>query len=107
VGLLGWPNLHACRQLIDDPEASYDTVVKHPAVLACLKAGLEAHNASTGGASSLRIARAMLMTEPPSIDGNELTDKGYINQRAGLDRRAALVERLYAAVPDGEVVVLR
>ena len=37
----------------------------------------------------MRIARAMLMTEPASIDGNELTDKGYINQRAGLDRRAA------------------
>jgi len=43
---------------------------------------LQAHNASTEGASSLRIARAMLMTEPASIDGNELTDKGYINQRA-------------------------
>ena len=42
----------------------------------------------------------------PSIDGNELTDKGYINQRAGLDRRAARVDRLYAAVPDGEVIVL-
>jgi len=39
----------------------------------------------------MRIARAMLMTEPASIDGNELTDKGYINQRAGLERRAALV----------------
>ena len=44
----------------------------------------------------MRIARAMLMVEPASIDGNELTDKGYINQRAGLERRAALVERLYA-----------
>ena len=41
----------------------------------------------------MRIARAMLMVEPPSIDGNELTDKGYINQRAGLERRAALVEQ--------------
>ena len=47
----------------------------------------------------MRIARAMLMTEPASIDGNELTDKGYINQRAGLERRAALVERLYAERP--------
>ena len=41
----------------------------------------------------------MLMVEPASIDGNELTDKGYINQRAGLERRAALVERLYAEQP--------
>ena len=71
------------------PSATYEDVVRHPAVLACLKSGLQAHNACCEGASSLRIARAMLMTEPASIDGNELTDKGYINQRAGLDRRAA------------------
>jgi feruloyl-CoA synthase len=54
----------------------------------------------------MRIARAMLMAEPPSIDGNELTDKGYINQRAGLERRAALVEKLYADKPGGDVIIL-
>jgi feruloyl-CoA synthase len=106
VGLLAWPNLHACRQIVGDPDASYEDVVKHPAVLACLKRGLEAHNASTEGASSMRIARAMLMTEPASIDGNELTDKGYINQRAGLERRAALVERLYADPPGEDVIIV-
>jgi feruloyl-CoA synthase len=106
VGLLAWPNLHACRQIVGNPEASYEDVVRHPQVLACLKQGLQAHNASTEGASSLRIARAMLMTEPASIDGNELTDKGYINQRAGLDRRAALVERLYADHPGEDVIIL-
>jgi feruloyl-CoA synthase len=106
VGLLAWPNLHACRQIVGDPEASYEDVVGHPDVLACLKKGLEAHNTSTEGASSMRIARAMLMTEPASIDGNELTDKGYINQRAGLERRAALVERLYADRPGEDVIIL-
>jgi feruloyl-CoA synthase len=106
VGLLAWPNLHACRQIVGDPEASYEDVVRHPQVLACLKRGLQAHNASIEGASSLRIARAMLMTEPASIDGNELTDKGYINQRAGLDRRADLVERLYADRPGEDVIIL-
>jgi feruloyl-CoA synthase len=107
IGLLAWPNLHACRQMVGNPDATYEDVVKHPAVLDCLKRGLEAHNALTEGASSMRIARAMLMVEPASIDGNELTDKGYINQRAGLDRRAALVERLYAEHPDQDVMVLR
>jgi feruloyl-CoA synthase len=106
VGLLAWPNLHACRQIVGNPEASYGDVVRHPDVLACLKRGLQAHNAVCAGASSLRIARAMLMTEPASIDGNELTDKGYINQRAGLERRAALVERLYADRPGEDVIVL-
>ena len=107
VGLLAWPNLHACRQIACNPDASYEDVVRHPDVLACLKRGLETHNKSSEGASSLRIARAMLMTEPASIDGNELTDKGYINQRAGLERRAALVERLYAEQPGEDVMVLQ
>ncbi len=107
IGLLAWPNLHACRQIVGDAEASYEDVIRHPEVIACLKRGLEAHNKSCGGSSSLRIARAMLMVEPPSIDGNELTDKGYINQRAGLERRAALVERLYADPPGEDVIVLQ
>jgi feruloyl-CoA synthase len=106
VGLLAWPNLHACRQIVGNADADYEEVVRHPDVLACLKRGLQAHNAACTGASSLRIARAMLMTEPASIDGNELTDKGYINQRAGLDRRAALVERLYADHPGEDVIIL-
>jgi feruloyl-CoA synthase len=107
VGLLAWPNLHACRQIVGNPDASYEDVVKHPEVLACLKRGLEAHNSSSEGASSRRVARAMLMIEPASIDGNELTDKGYINQRAGLERRAALVQRLYAEQPGDDVIVLQ
>jgi feruloyl-CoA synthase len=106
IGVLAWPNLAACRTLIGDPEASFADVVKHPAVLACLKSGLRAHNASTEGASSRRIARAILMVEPASIDGNELTDKGYVNQRAGLARRADLVARLYADYPGEDVMVL-
>ena len=106
VGLLAWPNLHACRQIVGNPDASYEDVVGHPEVLACLKQGLQAHNASCAGASSMRVARAMLMVEPASIDGNELTDKGYINQRAGLERRAKLVERLYAVHPGEDVIIL-
>jgi feruloyl-CoA synthase len=106
IGLLAWPNLHACRQITGNPDATFEDVVKHPEVIACLKRGLEAHNASATG-SSMRIARAMLMAEPPSIDGNELTDKGYINQRAGLERRAVLVEKLYADKPGEDVIVLQ
>jgi len=49
---------------------------------------------STGG--STRIARAMLLTGPLSIDAGEVTDKGSINQRAVLKARAQLVERLYS-----------
>jgi feruloyl-CoA synthase len=49
-----------------------------------------------GRGSSTRVGRVILMAEPPSVDGHEITDKGYINQRATLHRRRALVEKLYA-----------
>jgi feruloyl-CoA synthase len=32
-----------------------------------------------------------LLAESASVDGGEITDKGYINQRAVLTRRAAAV----------------
>jgi feruloyl-CoA synthase len=47
--------------------------------------------------SSTHPKRLMVVSEPPSIDANEITDKGYLNQRAVLERRAGLVEKLYAA----------
>jgi len=50
------------------------------------------------GGSSTHPVRLLVMSEPPSIDANEITDKGYVNQRAVLERRAALVEQLYAGV---------
>ncbi len=52
---------------------------------------------STG--SSNRIARAMVLEEPPSLDAGEMTDKGTINQKAVLGRRSALVEELYTDSP--------
>lgn len=64
---------------------------------------LTAFNASAKG-SSERIGRLVLFTEPLSIDHGELTDKGSINQRAVLARRASLVERLYADAIDPDIV---
>jgi feruloyl-CoA synthase len=59
---------------------------------------------STG--SSNRIARAMVLEEPPSLDAGEMTDKGSINQRAVLARRAALVEELYRDPPSARIIRL-
>jgi feruloyl-CoA synthase len=69
-----------------------------------LKERLLAHNAEHPNGSQ-RIGRALLMTEPPSIDAGEVTDKGYINQGAVLRRRADLVERLYLAQREGDDVL--
>ena len=56
-------------------------------------------------ASASRLERALLMEELPSIDANEITDKGTINQRAVLDRRAELVHELYEEPPSPRVIV--
>ncbi len=68
-----------------------------PEVCATIDAVL-ARQAATS--SSTRIARVVILGEPPSIDAGEITDKGYLNQRAILARREADVARLFADGPD-------
>lgn len=51
---------------------------------------------SAQGGSSTHPVRLLVLTEPPSIDANEITDKGYLNQRAVLERRADRVTELYS-----------
>ena len=45
--------------------------------------------------ASTRVTRALILTDPPSIDLGEVTDKGSINQRVVLAHRTAAVEALY------------
>src|SRR5438445_2039232 len=70
-----------------------------------LRAALAKLAAEAGSGSSTHPVRALVMAEPLSIDANEITDKGYINQRAVLERRAASVEMLHADPPASEVIV--
>jgi feruloyl-CoA synthase len=56
--------------------------------------------------SSERIARVLLLPDQPSIDANEITDKGYVNQRAATASRAREVALLYAEMPGPEVIGL-
>ncbi len=57
------------------------------------------------GNSSGHATRALLLAEPASVDGGEITDKGYINQRAVLTRRAGAVATLDdARLPNGSAV---
>jgi feruloyl-CoA synthase len=50
------------------------------------------------------VARALVLTEPPSIDAGEITDKGYVNQRATQERRAGAVAALFAEPPGPDVL---
>ena len=105
VGFLIFANPAGCRSLCSDlpADAPLDAVLADPRVVGCVRKGLAQLKQENGG-SSTHATRALLMAEPPSIDANEITDKGYINQRAVLSRRAALVERLYAAAADPAVI---
>ncbi len=67
--------------------------------------GLRAIQAD-GGGSSQTPTRALILDEPPSVDAGEITDKGYINQRAVLTRRANQVLALYAPVASEPVIRL-
>ncbi|MBU3711764.1 MAG: feruloyl-CoA synthase [Limnohabitans sp.] len=52
--------------------------------------------AKTATGSANRIARLCLLSEAPTIDRGEITDKGSINQRAVLAHRAETVAALHA-----------
>jgi feruloyl-CoA synthase len=106
IALLCWLNVAGCQRLIgEDAPSTLPELASHPAVRERVRSGLATWNAAHP-ASSERIARVLLLTDPPSIDVNEITDKGYINQRAALEHRANEVARLYAAQPDPAVIVI-
>jgi feruloyl-CoA synthase len=91
---LVWPSPAMLPTLGEDPLGKLTEL---------LKARISEFNRTAGG-SSRRIGRFVIMTEPPSIDAGEITDKGYVNQRATLEHRQALVAALYANPPGPGVV---
>ena len=119
IAILAWPNPQACAPLAGSEEmvkiCSSDAV--NEAIAGCLKK----YNQANQG-SSRRIARFLLLVDPPDPGVFEIVDKGYINQgevqrrRAGSDppldrqgaqlRRVDQVARLYADTPDTGVITL-
>ncbi len=104
VALLAWPNLGVAKDIAaDSHRTTPDELINAPKVREFLRSRFAAHNSQAGGSSS-RIKRVLLMSEPPSIDGHEITDKGYINQRATLERRRKLADLLYESAPPDDVI---
>jgi feruloyl-CoA synthase len=86
----------AIRQLADLPEsATMDDVSTSPQVKAWLQ-DLVNRLAQTATGSASRINRIIILTQPPSLDKGEITDKGSLNQRAILTNRFELVQALHA-----------
>jgi feruloyl-CoA synthase len=104
VCALIFPKVDACQQQLGSGELrAVEGLITRPEILDVIRAALETYNEQAGGSSN-RIARAAIMLEPPSVDAGEITDKGYLNQRCVLERRADMVDRLYA--PDRCVGVI-
>lgn len=96
IGLLVFPRPDECRRVAGlPPSASHREVLAAPAVRQVFSKVLKTLNDSATG-SATRVARLLLLDEPPSLDRGETTDKGTLNQRAVLTHRAALVDALYS-----------
>ncbi|MFZ2738897.1 MAG: feruloyl-CoA synthase [Burkholderiaceae bacterium] len=94
------PQIRRLSQLPDS--APLAEVLTSAPVMAWLQ-GLVDLLAQSATGSASRIVRALLLTEPPSIDLGEVTDKGSINQRAVLKHRDSLVQALYDSAARGVV----
>jgi feruloyl-CoA synthase len=94
VRFLIFPNIAACRGHAGLPDsADVKDVIGHDKVRAAIAQGLAKLKAQSGNSSG-HATRALLLAEPASVDGGEITDKGYINQRAVLTRRVSAVAAL-------------
>jgi feruloyl-CoA synthase len=96
LAALLFPSLGRCRELAPDLSAVATPVeiLRHPAIIGTFQERLDSlATLSTG--QSTRIARAVLVDSPPSIEKMEITDKGSINQRTVLKNRAKQIDQLF------------
>ena len=106
IAALIFPDIEACRKLGSfAADASPGAIIDAAAVREKF-AHLLASLAALSPGSSMRVERAILLAEPPSMDKGEMTDKGSINQRAVLKNRAALVDELYAVPLSSRIIAV-
>lgn len=103
VGLLAWLNVDRCRAHCSEPNATPEQLRRSEVIRQAIHDAFAGHNARHP-ASSMRIKRVLLLEEPPSLAAGEITDKGYVNQRAVLKRRSDLVQEVYAS-PAGPAII--
>jgi feruloyl-CoA synthase len=107
VGVLVFPDLQACAACCgySHDEATPQQILTSESLRSEFRNRLRTFAALSTGSSNC-VTRALLMEEPPSLDGGELTDKGSLNQRAVLERRADLVQEMYSQGASNRVVRL-
>ena len=95
VGAILIPALIPARKALGLPDtATLADVATHPTMRSAMQDMLNKLGKDSTGSAS-RVARAVVLTDPPNIDKGEITDKGSINQRAVLKERSELVEALH------------
>ncbi len=106
IGLIAWLNVGGCQALLKaDSAGSPAELARNPTVREHVACAIARWN-EEHGSSSTCIRRVILLSDAPSIDANEITDKGYINQRRALECRQRDVERLYRETPEPDVLVI-
>lgn len=103
ITALAWLNTaEAARLTGTQPRTVDGELLVHEELRAHIAAGLASHNAGAGSAT--RVLRLALLARPADLDAGEVTDKGYLNQRRVLARRAQLVELLYSDAPHPAII---
>ncbi len=103
IGALVWPSPAAMEHLAT--EHGGDMTKAFGAYQEQLARKAAQFNAGEPG-SSRRIKRIKVLTDPPSVDAGEITDKGYVNQRLVQSLRAGDVKALFTdPSPAGVIVV--
>lgn len=99
-------DLDGCRTVNPDlPAGDFAAAANDPIVRDAFRERLGRFMAGATG-SSTRIARAVLLETPLSIDRGEVTDKGSVNQRAVLEHRAVLIDNIYGNPEAAKVIAI-
>jgi feruloyl-CoA synthase len=104
IGLMVFPRMDNCLALSKLPAGTPAAEVLSSAPVRDFFQRLLATLNVNASGSSTRVERLLLLSEPPSIDAREQTDKGSINQAAVLQRRAALVDAMYDGTDANTIV---
>jgi feruloyl-CoA synthase len=106
VSLLILPDVAACSKELGAAEPlRQQELARDLRLLQRVVQRLAAHAGAHGG-STMRVRRALIVPEPPSLDRGEITDKGSINQHLMLQRWQGLIDELYREKPSAQVAVV-
>jgi feruloyl-CoA synthase len=107
IAALVFPDVEACRRLAPDlsADASAQAILADARVIKEFEFLLQTLATKSTGSSN-RVCRAILLSDPPSLDAGEMTDKGSISQRSVLRHRATLVDTLYTRPKPAQVLAI-